>query len=367
MKKQPVKLTARDVEVLIALIDPQNPKFRRTQSEAANALRYPLYVVSRSTKRLIMGKYVRKLENHTKGALYVPHTNYAIAISQMTDEFKVAYSARMQLIADRVAVTYPATAKMLQEPFTLQPHISGAMPYFKVIKDGELQFRQRASHSSDVIPKGSTSTLDMRKRKEGLRGSEDWDGVFVLDFGRSFRLRYQKTKKHKQFYVCPLYDIESLSSELSEDVNAPYNRVTLECYSMLNWLSKHAGWKFLADADGNYIPQNKTPPKDVHIQVNHQPTTDFLMEHVGAFTTDDIHADASGGTLRYEVSANRADYITALVDGPATRALAFKHEREISEIVRALDTVARCIESNGESPNREMFHIANTREDVMYG
>ena len=367
MRKQPVKLAVRDIEVLIALIDPQNPKFRRTQSETATHLGYPLYAVSRSTKHLIIGKYIRKLEHHAKGALYVPHTNYNIAISQVTDEFREAYDRKVQLVADRVAITRPLSAEMLREPFTLQPHISGAMPYFKVIVEGELQFTQELPRAPKVIPRGPISSLDMRKRDKELNGSKDWDGLFVLDYGRSFKLRYQRTKNCRHFYIGPQYDIESSPNELLADINAPYGRVVLECYPMLNWLSKYAGWQFLKDADGNYIPQNKTPPGSVHIQVNHQPTTDFLTEHVGRFTADDLRADASGSILRYEVNASRPDYVTALVDGPITRLLTFKHERDISEIVRALDAIVHSMEGTIDLSDREIFLTpSNIKEDVMF-
>lgn len=354
MSKMCVKLQARDVEVLIALVNPDNPKFRRTQSDVCELLGYEPYAVSRSVKRLVEGKYIRKKEHHRKGAIYVPHTHYNIAISQVNDEFRAAYAAKAQLVADRVAVTYPATTEVLQEPFTLQPHVSGSMPYFRVIEEGKTQFKQEPSLFSSATPKDPISELKMKKRIRSLNGSEDWDGLFVLDYGRSFRLRYQRTKKYRYFYVSPMYDIESLSDELLHEKDAPFGRVIIECYPMLSWLSKYAGWKFMTDADGNYIPQNKTAPKDVHIQVNHMPTTDFLSEHVGPFTSDGLVADASGGVLRYEVRANHLDYVVALVDGPVTRELAFKHEREITGIIERVGSVNNGLNELKESFNREI-------------
>ena len=366
MTKQRVKLTPRDVEILISLIDPQNPKNRRTQSEAAVVVGYPLYVVSRSTKRLLMGKYIRKAENLKKGAYYVPHTNYNVAISQVTDEFKAAFDKRVQLLADRVAVTYPVTADMLREPFTLQPHKSGCSPYFHVLKEGDLQFTRKKDYFYGVIDRTPMSKLDMRKRDKVLNGSENWDGIYTLDYGRSFRLRYHKTKNHRHFYIAPQYNIESLPAELLVSIDAPHDRVTLECYPMLDWLTKYAGWQFLRDAAGNYIPLNKTDPSKDHIQVNHQPTTDFLNEHVGTFTGDGIRADKSKDVLRYEVNANRQDYIAALVDSPVTRKMAFKHEDEIKELTGRTNATDRSLDDIKESFGREIYSVWLALEEVAH-
>jgi len=285
----------------------------------------------------------------------------------VTDEFRSAYDKRMQLIADRVAVVYPVSAELLQEPFTLQPHKSGCMPYFHVLKEGEFNVTPKQDgHFYDMIHRKPMSKLDMRKREKILNGSENWDGTYSLDYGRSFKLRYYRSNKHRHFYIGPQYDINALPKELLANIDAPHDRVTLECYPMLDWLTKFAGWQFLRDKDGNYVPLNKSDPSKDHIQVNHQPTTDFLKEHVGAFTSDGVHADESGGVLRYEVKANRQDYIAALVDSPVTRDLAYKHEDEIKELTGRTNTTDRSLDAIKESFGREIYSVWLALEEIVH-
>jgi len=365
MTKKPIKLSSRDIEILISLFDPNDKNIKRTQSETAKFLNYPLYVVSRSVKRLLDGNYIRKFKPYERKATYVPHTNYNLAISQVTDDFKVAYEQRLQLIADRAAVTYPDTAGTIQEPFTLQPHKSGCMPYFWVIQEGEFETAPKRDPTfAGMVPKIRGATLTMLKRKRVFNGSEDWDGLFLLDYGRRYRLRYQRTKDKRYFYVGPQYDIESLPDELLVNINAPHDRVTLECYPVLDWLTKYAGWRFLVDENGHYKPLNKSDPANDHIQINHQPTTDFIKEHVGKFTADGVCADESKGKLRYEVKANRPDYIAALVDSPVTRELAFKHENEIRSLQGRTNAQDRSLEDVKESFSNEIFAIWLALEEV---
>lgn len=308
-------LSPECIRVAVLLLGLDRDGLGRTQKEVCEHSGMSKSCVSKHVARMIDCRYICRSTLGRQNVLYGKGVKYPILESQI--DLKVMFDMVREAAnsADRGPDT--GCGPQSPPPMAVKLHIPGSSCRFNVIEEGcieEVTIR-------DDLPPQQIFGHDGKRRK-GLKGSEDWDGTFILadeKGSRRFAIRYQRTKNHRVFYVddtdgVMLTKYESLDEEIVK------RKFLVSCFPMLSWLEKHAGWKFEKDDTGNYVLLNDIQKDRVHY-VGVGPVFDKIMEccgerKFGVSGATGAWVDSSPGYREMEFGS--PEYIESVIALPGT-------------------------------------------------
>lgn len=309
------ELSPECIRVAVLLLGLDRDGLQRTQSEVCKHSGMSKSAVSKHVARMMESEYICKATMGRQNVLYDKGKRYSILESQM--DLKVMTNMVIEAMNSLNRGPVTTSAKSDGPPMAVKLHIPGSSCRFKVLKEGcieETQFKD-GFPPQQIFGKNG-------KRKSGLRGSEDWDGIFSLASEKGthrYSIRYQRTKNNRTFYVDEMEGVMMTKYE-SLDKEIVRRKFLASCFPMLAWLEKHAGWEFEKDDTGNYLMLNEIRLDRIHF-VGVGPVFDLMMEccgnkKFGVSGETGAWIDASPGHNEMEFGSQ--EYVASVIALPGT-------------------------------------------------
>lgn len=309
------ELSSECIRVAVLLLGLDRDGLQRTQKEVCEHSGMSKSCVSKHVARMLDSGYICKATLGRQNILYGKGKNYPILESQM--DLKVMFDMVREAANSLNRGPVTASAKSDGPPMSVKLHIPGSACRFKVLKEGsieETRFKEGFPPQQIFGQNG--------KRKSGLKGSEDWDGVFLLTGEKSARrysIRYQRTKNNRTFYIDEMEGVMMTKYE-SLDKEIVRRKFLASCFPMLAWLEKYAGWEFEKDGTGNYVMLNEIRLDRIHF-VGVGPVFDLMMEccgnrKFGVSGETGAWIDASPGHNEMEFGSQ--EYVGSVIALPGT-------------------------------------------------
>lgn len=347
-------LSPECIRVAVLLLGLDRDGLQRTQSEVCKHSGMSKSAVSKHVAKMIDSEYICRVTLGRQNVLYGKGKNYPILESQMDLKVMTNMVAEAMNSLNRGPVT--TSAKSDSPPMAVKLHIPGSACRFKVIREGcieEVQLSEGFPSQQIFGPNG--------KRKNGLKGSEDWDGTFILadeKGSRRFSIRYQRTKNNRMFYVDEMEGVVMTKYE-SLDKEIVRRKFLASCFPMLSWLEKHAGWEFEKDDTGNYTMLNEIRLDRIHF-VGVGPVFDLMMEccgnkKFGVSGETGAWIDASPGHNEMEFSSQ--EYVASVIALPGTTS-------EVHRISGDLDNIRADVERT-KAEHNAMLAKVNSIDSIL--
>lgn len=318
------------VRVDISLLGLDKNGCKRTQRMVSDHLGMASSTVCEAVRALMDGGYIVLTDGSRRDKFYSTGPRFPFIESIIQDRLRDDSWYLRSVQRTRRAAAQPEPSGVLDGTTEVNgPEVPHDV-YSVHVADSWLQFAVDRQGSVDrtvyeyVNPRtGERSVLEQTIFGKGteyeLDGSRNWADTFVLEHGRSYRIRYQVTTGGRRFfYVSPDFEV-TVSASVAEDDDACLRAIVGRCTPLLIWLERNAGWVFAKDGLGMYALQNSYRTGDIH-RCYRGPLNDVITELTGGAFVDTGHgvwADDSPGYT--ELETNRPDYIQAIRDLPQTR------------------------------------------------
>ena len=317
-------------QIYVLLVNPNNPRFPRTQHDVVNLLNLSKSTVNDNVKRLIEKEFIAERERVGKEIFYRPG-KYKKLIERRIPIDNIAYGAQFDTYGQ--AITVPSYAELRQER-TMQPyipavrtHLNGGWLMITVIREGNLDYipADPAGETKDGDGNIVRWPLFGEKNPWNLRGSVNWNAV--LEFGNSMLdIRYQRTSGGKKyFYIVPDNNVcTAADTTPDDDVVSPF---MASITPVLDWMEEHGDWRFLRDDQDEYdcVANLKEGKKGLRKEYGlddfmSQIFAEYLGENFGIPGVTPAWIDKSPSAMgsNGEMEFARQDYVHAVEAMPET-------------------------------------------------
>ena len=319
--------TDNQIRVLISLLGLDKNGFKRTQKMVADHLMMPSSTVCETVKGLMEARYVTLVDGSKRDKFYSTGPRFPYVESAIQARLKKETGDLRSIQRTRGATSQPEHSESNEGVKTVNTpeqgysvHLAGSWLQFVVDRQGSINSTSYI-HTDPRTGKSVTlqQTIFGKDTEYELDGSRNWLDAFVLEYGKTYHIRYQLTSTGKRFfYVNPDFEVP-VSPQAADDPKACVFAIVAACTPVLIWLERYAGWVFAKDEMGMYAPSNEIDPQNIHRALR-GPLNDLAHELTGGAFVDNgdgLWADRSPGYS--ELETNRADYIQAMRDLPQTR------------------------------------------------
>lgn len=310
------------MQVYTLLVNPDNPRYPRTQAQVAHKLPLKAERVSEAVKALLKMDFIAEITDGRRHKLYRPGKNREIIESQIRSIYSRSPTWFDSYGRAFTPQQHANPAGYQNVTSTWRTHLNGGWIQFPVLQEGPLEHLAiRIPKPNYPLPKEILETEDQlgrvkikldlfkRKTKKDLPGQENYYTSIVVGTS-AVEIRYQRTPNVRFLYISPGEDRQITEQLDDEDLDC----FLQYCYPILDQLEKNE-WKFQREPNSNTYAFKASVRKefgaDPYISGIMQ---EVLGEDYGIPGKTEIWIDRSvpGG----EFETNRADIARHIVQGP---------------------------------------------------